>query len=337
MAANRQFRIQRKIATIPVVAGGFNTVDLPRGYDYETVYLRLYGGVQVTTLFAGGVRAEAPCQAISRVEVIADGRNTLHSAPMWFDTLARYDRRQNQQGARYTTPPSAASVATYQVEANASIDFMTPDGIRSKDSNLTTGGYQLFQIRLTFGNPADLFGPGAGAAVFNNLNLDISSSEMVELPDPQTGARTLPITAKKVSYQELAVPSSNVNQEVRLPAGNLIKSVVARMEGSVTAGEPSVAMLNNFQAFSGVDVRMNLSGPQLRSKNNNDFGYVFPGYYIFDATSNGSPDARLTELWDVTNQAEPKVAFDIVGGTNNKCQVVVTEYLALAQPASAKA
>ena len=329
----RQFRIFRNIATVPVQAGNFATVDLPRGYDYETLFVRLTGGVQVTTLFAGGVRAEAPCQAISRLEVIADGRNTLHSAPMWFDTLGSYDRRALNNGARYTTPPSAATVATYQVEALASIDFMLIDGVRAKDSNLVTQGYQLFQLRMTFGNPADLFGPGAGVGVFNNLNAEVFSSELVEIPSAD-GTRSLPITAKKVSYQEIPVPSSNVNQEVRLPAGNLIKSVLVRTEGQAVAGEPSIAMLNTLNVFSGVDVRMRLSGGQVRMKNNQDYGYMFPGYYVFDAMNNGTNDgARLTEAWDVTNQAEPKIAVDIVGGTNNKMQTVVTEFLAIPQGA----
>jgi len=325
---SKQFRIQRTISQAVVAAGGFITVDLPRGYDYETLYLRLTGSVQVTTA-AASVRAEAPCQAIQRAEVIADGRNTIFSAPMWYATLGKYDRDLKQvQTSRAITPPTAAAIATYPIEALGVIDFFTPDGERPKDSNFRTDGLQLLQLRLTFGNAIDMFVAGAGVAAFVNCTVEISTSEIVELVDAATGQRTNPVLLKKVSFQELTVPSSNVNQEVRLPAGNMIKSVVVRTEGATTLGEPSTAMINNLIAASGVDVRVNMRGASLRGKNNDDFGYIQSGYYVADFTRNGGVQARLSELWDVTNQAEPKITMDINGGAGYKLQAVVTEYLA---------
>lgn len=328
--ANKQFRIQRTYVQVPVTAGGFAIVDLPRGYDYESLYLRLTGSVVVST-GATSVRQEAPCQAIQRVEIVADGRNTLHSAPFWFDVLGHYDRDLSFNGSRATTAPTAASAATYPIEALGVVDFCTPDGERSKDSNFRTDGLQLFQCRLTFGNALDMFVPGAGAATFGaGTIVEISTSELVELPDPTTNTRTSPAALKKVSYQEVPVPSTNANQEVRLPAGNMIKSVLIRTEGLATAGEPSAGVLNNLQVFSGVDVRINMKGASLRGKNNSDFGPIPTGYYIADLSRNGGVTARLSELWDVTNQAEPKISGDVVGGATVKLQAVVTEYLALA-------
>lgn len=325
----KQFRIKRTYADVAVVAGGFATIDLPRGYDYESVHVRLVGSVQVTGAFTA-VRAEAPVQAISRIELVADGRNTLYSAPFWFATLAKYDRpNMLESGARVVTPPTAAAVATYAIEANGVIDLMTPDGERPKDSNFRTQGLQLLQLRLTFGNPGDLF-TGAGTAVFvAGLKVEISTVEMVELPNAD-GTVTSPVALKKVSFQEIPIPTTNANQEIRLPAGNMIKSVVVRTEGNVTAGEPSATVLNALQVFSGVDVRLRNSAAAVRGQNNNDYGQLTAGYYIADLSRNGSMSAKLTELWDVTQQAEPKVSMDVVGGANVKAQVVVTEYLALA-------
>ena len=325
---SKQFRIQRTIAQAVVTAGGFITVDLPRGYDYESLYLRLTGSVQVTTA-ATSVRTEAPCQAIQRCEVIADGRNTIHSAPYWFSVLGKYDRDlKMSQASRGVTAPTAAAIATYPIEALGVIDFFTPDGERPKDSNFRTDGLQLLQLRLTFGNAIDMFVPGAGVAAFVNCTVEISTSEVVELTDAATGTRTNPVLLKKVSFQELTVPSSNVNQEVRLPAGNMIKSVLVRTEGVTTTGEPTIAMINNLIAASGVDVRVNMRGASLRGKNNDDFGIIQNGYYIADFTRNGGVQARLSELWDVTNQAEPKIIMDINGGAGYKLQAVVTEFLA---------
>lgn len=321
----QQFRIQRTIAQVPVVAASFQTIDLPRSFDFEAIHLRLNGTVNVTTSGVA-VRAEAPTQAVARVEIIADGRNTLYSAPFWHSVFGGYDRAQNQQGARYVTPPSGFAIASYAVEACGVIDLNTPDGERPKDSNFRTNALQLFQLKFTFGNVMDMFTGGVGT--FTNMNIEVSTEELVELPAAD-GTVTTPSTLKKVSYQETTLPSSNVNFEQRLPAGNLIKSIMLRTEGLAAAGEPTTGVINNAQALSGVDVRLNMSGGALRAKNNNDFGYIQPGYYIMDFTRNGSFTARLSELWDVTRQAEPKAVLNVVGGANVKIQAVVTEYLGL--------
>ena len=321
----QQYRLKRTYATVAFVAGQPATVDLPRAYDYESVHMRLYGTLNITTA-ATSVRAEAPVQLIPRVELIADGRNTLVSAPFWFTTLAKYDRPSMlEQGARVTTPPTGTAIAAYAIEANGVIDMATMDGERPKDSNFRTDGLQLFQLRFTFGQATDIL--VGGAANMTNTFVEVSTVELVELPDTATGNRTTPSLLKKISFQEVSIPTNNSNQEVRLPAGNLIKSLVVRTEGATTAGEPSTTILNRMIAFTGSDVRFNLTSGAIRGQNNNDYGQLAAGYYVADLTRNGSQSARLTELWDVTRQAEPKISLDVQGGANNKAQVVITEYL----------
>jgi hypothetical protein len=320
----RQVRIIRRVASVPIVAGQFAFVDLPRQYDVESIFLRIAGSLQVTA-GATSVRAEAPCQLVPRVEVIADGKNTIYSAPFWFASLGSYDRPVRDNGARAITPPSGVAIATYAVEALGSIDLMMVDGIRPKDTNFRTSALSLFQLRLTFGNAGDAFVGGTVNYTGTNT-VDVFTSELVELPEAD-GSVSTPIGLKKVSFQEIALLASNANQELRLPAGNLIKSVLIRTDGSVTAGEPSVTVLNAVQLAAGVDVRLNLSGPQLRAKNNLDYGSLLAGYYVADVTSRGWSAINLTELWDVTQQAEPKLIADVVGGANVRMQAVVTEVL----------
>lgn len=319
----KQYRVIRKVATVPVTAGGFATVDLPRDYDYESIFLRVAGGLQVTVL-ATSVRAEAPSQVVPRLELIADGKNNVFSAPFWFSGLGNYCRDGIESGARVTTPPSGVAVATYQVEALGSIDLASVDAVRPKDSNFRSAGLSLLQLRMTFGNAGDCY--VGGTVAYSNMNVEVFVQQVVEAAAAD-GSMTTPIALKKVSYQELALASSNANQEVRLPAGNLIKSVVIRTDGSTTAGEPSVAVLNNAQLVAGVDVRYNLSGNQVRAKNNQDFGNLLTGYYVLDIAQKGRAQINLTDLWDVTGAAEPKLVLDVTGGANVKMQAVVTEYI----------
>lgn len=321
----KQYRALRKIASVPVVAGGFATLDLPRDYDYETIFMRINGSIVVST-GATSVRAEAPCQIVPRVELVADGKNNIYSAPFWFASLGNRERPLNQSGARVTTPPTAAGAATYAVEAIGAIDLMSCDTVRPKDTNFRSLGLSLLQLRFTFGNALDSFVPGSGVATFSNMVVDVFVQQMVEQPDAN-GALPPLLAMKKVSYQELALASSNANQEVRLPAGNLIKSVLVRTDGATTAGEPSTAVLNNLQLAAGMDVRVNLQGANIRAKNNADYGAVPSGYYVADITSKGQSAGNLTDLWDVSGAAEPKLIMDVTGGANVKMQAVVTEYI----------
>jgi hypothetical protein len=322
----RQFRVIRPVSVEPIVANQPITVDLPRDYDYEAIHVRVYGQVNVTAA-ATSVRAEAPTQAVKRFEVVADGRNTLHSAPGWYSVLARYDRNMRIPGSRAVTPPSAAGIAVYDFEALAVLDMQTVDGERPKDSNFRSAGLQLFQLRTTFGAALDMFVPGAGAATFQNAFIEISVQQLVEVPDTGTGAVSMPSFLRKVSSQEINVIASNSNAILRLPAGNLIKSNVIRTEGLATAGEPTTAMLSQVQMGAGVDIRHKSTGPALRGMNNANYGPVTNGYYVLDVTRNGSDFGRLSELWDVTQQSEPQFNLDVVGGANGRLQCVTVEYI----------
>jgi len=321
---HRQYRIRRKVASVPIVAGGFGLQDLPRSYDYEAIFFRISANLQVTVA-ATSVRAEAPVQLVPRVEVVSDGKNTLLSAPFWAISLANYARDLIFSGARVTTPPSAVGIATYAVEAIGVHDFMTVDGARPKDSNFRTSALSMFQARLTFGQPGDPF--VGGTVNFTGTNqVDIFTAEVVELPAAD-GSYALPMALKKVSFFSQTFAASNANAEMRLPAGNLIKSVVLRTDGGTTAGEPSLS-LNNFKLQSGVDVRMDLAAANVRAENNADYGgTIISGYYIGDLTTKGNARINLSDLWDVTGQAEPKLVMDITGGANVTATAVVTEYI----------
>lgn len=322
-----QFRVRRRIATVPIVAGGFATVDLPRGYDFETLFLRINASVAVSAAAATSVRSEAPCQLISRIDVTADGKTQVFSAPFWYACLGSFDRALTETNARAVTPPSGVAVATYAVEAIGCVDFATVDGLRPKDSNLRTSGMSLFQLRLQFGLAEEIFVKGAATVAFSGSpTVEIWSSESVEVPDAARQLPPIPFL-KKVSYQDIAFPSSNSAAEIRLPAGNLLRSVLLRTEGSTTAGEPSTSVLNAMRVQSGVDIRADLTGPQWRAQNNADYGYLQGGYYVADMCSLGASPQRLAELFDVSRQAEPKVILDVTGAANVRAQLVTMEYI----------
>lgn len=321
-----QYRIKRRIAQVPIAENGVVTVDLPRGYDYESLAFRIYGNVNVTTAFAGAVRAEAPCQLIKRIELVADGKNTIDSIP--FVLLSRGNVfRRGQLGS--LTPPTSNAIATYPIEATAALDMGNMDGIRSKDSNLRTNGMSLLQLRFTFGQTTDLFVAGAGAGNISAMYVDIFSTEMIEQPDPATGKLTTPLYLVKRTYQDIAILASNANQQIILPIGNILRGVVIRAEGDVTAGEPSNNIVNNIQLASGIDVRFNMPGLDCRALNKLDYQITtLPnGIYVVDMMSEGGFNAQASEGWDLTHASEAKLLLDVVGGANVKLTIETIELI----------
>ena len=319
-----QYRIKRRIAQVPVTENGVITIDLPRGYDYEALAFRLYGTINVTTNYTT-VRAENPAQLIKRIEVIADGKNTLHSVPFVMLNRANVFRR-GQLGS--LTPASAATIAAYAIEATAVIDMGIMDGIRSKDSNLRTSGMSLLQCRFTFGANSDCF-TGAGVGNITNMFVDVFSSEMIELPDPQTGAITQPLYLQKRAYQDVVFSASNANMQVILPVGNIMRGVWIRGEGFTAAGEPQDTVINNIILASGVDVRLNLPYLDLRAINKMDYdSTTIPvGICIADLMEEGGYNVQASEGWDLTNASEAKLTLDVNGSANTKITVVTHELI----------
>jgi hypothetical protein len=327
---SKQYRVSQKIGNVAITANGFQSIDLPRDSDYEAIGLRIVASLQVTAL-ATSVRAEAPSQLVPRIQIVADGKNVLFNAPFWATGLGNFLRSGKDEGARAITPPSGVAVAAYAVEACGVIDFCTPDGVRPKDSNFRSVGLSLFQAVFNFGAAGDAF-VGGTVAFSGSPIIEVYALKCVEGVGAD-GKVTTPIALKKVSYQEIALAATNPALEVRLPAGNLVRSVFVRTEGSVTAGEPSTAILNNLQLQNGLDTRVNLSAGAVRAINNMQFGKITSGYYVHDFMRQGQGgNNMLANLWDVTGPAEPKAILDVTGGANNKAQLVITEYI-LAQAA----
>lgn len=327
----QQYRIKRRTHQANLTENNVVTLDLPRGYDIESIFLQVTGTANVTS---GGtaVRAMAPTQLIKRVELIADGKNTIASVPGWA-LVKNIFRGQNG----YMLPPTAASAAAYAVEMVGSLDQALIDGIRPKDSNLRTAGMSLLQLRITTGACTDLF-TGSPVGTMTAFALNVATIETIELPDDK-GNMTKPLYLQKRSYQDIALPSSNANQQVVLPIGNALRGVAIL---ATINGEPSNAVINNIQLVSGVDVRVNLPGTMLQRMNSTEYepvgilsnttsaaiSSVMPtGLYLVDLMRNGNQDVKVTDAWDLSKASEAKLVLDVTGGAGYQITVVTNEFL----------
>lgn len=327
-----QYRIKRRTHQLALLENQVTQWDLPRGYDYEALFFRLTGQSNVTVAGAG-VRAIAPSQLIKRIEVIADGKNTIASVPFSFLGTGNFSRPN--RGA--LVAPTAAAVALYAIYASGALDFQLVDGVRPKDSNLRTAGMQQLQLRITTGASNDMY-TGAVASAMTTFGLDVYTSELVELPD-EKGNITKPLYIQKRAYQDVALIANNANQQVILPIGNVLRGVEMYTQ---IGGESSNLVLNNVQLASGVDVRINLPANDLQGANAMDYspfgmitaptaagsGNVFPtGWYMADLMSFGGHDVKVTDGWDLTRASEAKLIADVNGGATNLMTVTTFEFL----------
>jgi hypothetical protein len=326
----KQYTVSRLVGVIPFAAGQPASIDLPRQYDLASIGLRI-SGTYTNADDGSAQKAESPVGLIQRIEVISDGKNTIHSMPFWKAAWANFERRASVGTiAELRVRPTALTAAGYSVLASGYVDCQTVDGMRPKDSNFRTAGLSLFQLKLTFGNPATDVLTGVDAATFVG-NVEVWVDECVELPDPSTGKFSTPKFLKKTSFQEYNVSGSNSNYEVRLPAGNLIRSVFVRA-ANASSGEPGASFVNKLTLQSGVDTRFTESAAAMRAKMSMKYGALGQaGYYLADLASVDDAEIRLANLWDVSRQAEPKAFLDIASACT--LQVVTTEYIPLASAA----
>lgn len=327
----QQYRIKRRTHSVNLTENNVVTLDLPRGYDIESIYFSMSGTANYTVAGAA-VRAMAPCQLIKRVELIADGKNTIASIPGWA-LVKNFGREQFGR----MTPPTAAAIAAYAVAMFGVLDQALIDGIRPKDSNLRTSGMSLLQLRITTGAAVDLL-TGAPTGTMTAFALDVGTVETIELPDAKGGV-TAPLYLQKRSYQDIAIPATNANQQIVLPIGNALRGVLLL---ATVNGEPSNAVINNIQLASGVDVRVNAPGSMLQLANATDYppvgiqsgnttwasSTVNPtGLYVVDLMANGPRDVSVTNAWDLSRASEAKMILDVTGGAGYQLTAVTTEFI----------
>ncbi len=324
MANGPQYTIKRKMTPVAIVEAGIVSLDVPRGYDIAAIGMRFFCTANVTVA-ATSVRAEAPVQIIKRVELTADGKNTIASQSGVLLSRGMGVFRRGQLGS--LTPPSGTAIAAYNVSGSMFLDQQFADGVRSKDSNLRTEGMSALSLRFTFGLAADLFVGGTVALSGANNFVNSWLYEYVELK-ADDGSRTSPLYLLKRSYQDLAFQASNANFDIPLPVGNVMRGVVVRGEGAVTAGEPSDAVINNVILRSNQDYRLNIPYLDLREANKMDYGLTaLPiGFCMADMMGMGQEGGvKAADGWDLTAATAATLTLDVTGATNTKVNVATLE------------
>lgn len=176
-----QQRLRRLLAQVPLTLNSQIPIQMPRNYDYETIFIRISGTVTLPVALAVGsngfkpaLRSDAPSGLITNVQLLMEGRNALINVP--FHVLNQANVRRSRNFFSMAIPETygatqnpglvknAATASTALVEntaitfeATIAVDLQNVLGMRPKDSVLRSGGMQTLDLRITTADSAALF------------------------------------------------------------------------------------------------------------------------------------------------------------------------------------
>lgn len=369
-----QQRIKRFIAQQPFVANGIVSFpNLPRNYDVESYAIRLSGSFTTpatipvgSNAFKAALRTDSPFGLITRIDFIAEGRQTLYSVPGYVLGIANAWRRRTWYSAmdantfnRTQSPGlvrNAATASTAEVE-NATtafegvfyLDLQQIMGMRAKDTVFRTGGLQTLEIRIVTSDSTGLFyQPGATSlttpfpapAIGATLNatfgaqvtlgatiIELFSEELQELVGPNETV-SMPGYVTRWSHQDVPIAAANNNLQIQIPTDNYLKALIITPR---VGGEGQDNIITNVQLSRGVDVRVNLPWNELTAFNERDYpGPRFPGVGIADPMTSGAVYDKTADAWNLQGGADTRLILAVQNpGANVIVGVTAVELIPL--------
>jgi len=355
-----QQRVKREVFNGAWAANSVVTVQMPRNYDAETIYVTITGTVNYpAALVAACVRNDCPFGLFSRVELIAEGRQTLFSVPgyvlgmsnvrrhrraVYRERVETYNSQQSYPLA-YVSPTSAMTISSSQTfSGTLAIDLQNIAGVRPKDTNLRTGGLQTLDLKLTIADLPSLFYSAASSvtpfavplttslpALTNYTmtpgTLIVGLSELQEMRNAD-GRISTPTFVQRWSHADYNITAVQNDFPMLLPTDNFIGAVFLTTKQT---GESINGIATRFKLQRGVDVRYNLTSVLQQSLGNTDYDWSLPpGHFMLDLMGSGAPSLKIADAWNAQGGADTRCFIDTaVGNANVNVGLTVVEYLPL--------
>ena len=323
-----QLRISQPGRAVPFVPGSTATIEVARIYDIESLYLHINGTVTYGASANAGDEVQYAAQRlIERVELVANGSMTIASVPGWKLNIAT-ERYFPSHAELYSFPDPVAS-ASHTINAAYVLDQMIFDGVRPKDGNLRSRGYDYLELKVTFADWSKVYTNSRSYPTAHTLSLSTQMAQTVE----SDWTASKPNVLVRRSYQTIDSSAANQSRIVRLPAGNEIRRLDILSLTGAGGATGSDSLINTVTVRNGIDVRYigtalqtrNITRMQRQSAGN------FPGLLHIDFGAQGAGGAMASNNWAVPTPAEPELVIDHnAGGAGSTITVVITEYLRLA-------
>ena len=295
-------------------SGSVSTIELPRNFSYRKLLCRLAGSVVV----AGGSGAGAPhvrgaYRVISRVELIANGRDTVLSLPAEaFEVLNRIDYGCAPSSAN----PSNDAAATYAFNASFIIDLALQRGVRPIDTLFPALGMSTLDLKITWGAGADMF---TGAVDFTSATIQTTTELVVESFE-EIGELPKGIALNKIFMIDRVVTAASTNYQIQIPTGNTYRGFLLHTN---VDNVPVDTMLDGISIESGTVVYQKwLSIEELIDYNKLQYSLesALVGWYNVDFMDS---DGFISEILDARNLSGLDAIINVALPSGTTRRVVV--------------
>jgi hypothetical protein len=281
------------------------SLDLPRKDFYRHLILRLTVVDTITTLGSPVLYANTPAQFLSRIEVIADGKDTIKSIngrALMFKNFMNYSTYP-----RRTVPTLSAAAMTWNL--TLVLPFSLPRSIREIDTILDTGKLSTLELRITGGDSANFYSTAPTTRAFTSANLEVLVHEAIKFDTKPVN----PSVYKEMSIQRQLTATANEFQ-LLLPVGNLYRGFLIE---SIADSVPVNTIIQEIQIRSGTTVFFKAPWNNVRELNaifNNMETQAFDGYAYVEFC----PEGRLVDSLDSSKLSMLEAVFNstLIGTTD---------------------
>lgn len=295
----------RHVGTLAYVANGSRSVDMPRKNLYRNIILELEGSVAITDVttppvnYTGGAHENA-FRAVKRLELIANGRDTIKSIPM--QALAM--KNLFMRGVRCLHVAPGLTAATHPFGGVITVPLASPRAVRQIDTLLNTGQLSTLELRATFGDYLDMVStaPTAYTIATFDASLKVGLDETIRLDQRPEAFMTY-----KELYVEKQISGATSSFQILLGVGNKYRGFMIECESD---GEMVDTILNKVTLKSGTDIYYQQEEDMIRGKNIQDLlGNVeaLTGYYYVDFV----PEGRLVDSLDASFLSQLEFELDV--------------------------
>ncbi|OAN44006.1 hypothetical protein A6A04_08985 [Paramagnetospirillum marisnigri] len=205
---------KRKLGTVRYTSAGRESLEIDKNGVLLRLMLRLRFTVTNGATGPVGPLFQTLARLLSRIEVLAGGRDMVQSVPGYFLAARAFlENGRLPYGMGATVVLTNSAVTTYDVILP--VDFTLPLGRREEDCALDTTGLQQLSLIVTWGrsDASDLFTTPNGAAI-SNVSLDVEGHYVANPMRAANGTAVSgktgkPYLVRQLDYTEVDVTSSS--------------------------------------------------------------------------------------------------------------------------------
>jgi hypothetical protein len=292
------------------------SLDMPRKNLYRSIILNLEGTLTITTagspvLYTGGLGSAL--KAIARVELIANGRDTIKSISG--DAIGM--KNMFLMGTKPVLTETLITAAAHPFGGIIKLPLAMPRSIREIDTLLNSGILSTLELRVTYGAVDCMFSTAPTTYAMTKADVEVHIDEAIRLD-----GKDEPYSAYKELYIEKTVAAASAEFQILLPVGNRYRGFLIETESD---GEMANTIVNTVQIKSGTDVFFKKQMDVIQGQNAIDYdleAQTFVGYGYVDFC----PEGRLVDALNASGLSSLEMILDVSApGTIDKVRIYPCE------------